>query len=52
MVHVTMRHEDIANPQKLARPQPCEVAQIEKQRAALKNQIYIEAWVVERIIDE
>lgn len=49
---MTMRHKDIANPQKLARRQPCEVAEVEKQRSALENQIYIEAWVVERLIDE
>ena len=47
-----MRDEDVADAQKLARNKPPKIAKIEKQRAALENQIDVKAGIVEGVVDE
>ncbi len=47
-----MRDEDIADAQKFARGKPPKIAKIEKQRAALENQIDVKAGIVEGVVDE
>jgi hypothetical protein len=52
MVHMPMRDEDVADAQKFARAKPPKIAKIEKQRAALENQIDVKAGIVEGVVDE
>jgi hypothetical protein len=47
-----MRDEDVADAQKFARAKPPKIAKIEKQRAALENQIGVKTGIVEGVVDE
>jgi hypothetical protein len=47
-----MRDEYVADAQELARSQPIEIANIEKQRAPLEHKVHVKAGIVEGIVDE
>jgi hypothetical protein len=52
MVHVGMRHEDVARPQDLARGEGGDVAQVEQEGAALEQHVHEQGRVGERPVDE
>jgi hypothetical protein len=52
VVHMPMRDKDVAGAQELARSEPAEIAEIEKQSALLEYQIHVKPGIVEGIVDQ
>jgi hypothetical protein len=52
VIHVPVRDKDVADAQELARWQDRDVAEVEQQRPALELEVYTDARVPERIVDE
>jgi hypothetical protein len=52
MVHVRMRDEGVAYPEKRTRRERLKIAEVKKHGAPMKLEIEQDSWIAERIVDE